>query len=75
MESARNDVDHLLQHFRIWGYAVIEGLAPAEKIDNIWTAYRPLLEQEIARDNPESSGTHRPDWQVWGTVSLEATVR
>ena len=54
MERARNDVDHLLQHFRICGYAVIEGLAPAEKIDNIWTAYRPLLEQEIARDNPES---------------------
>ena len=54
MERARNDVDHLLQHFRICGYAVIEGFAPAEKIDNIWTAYRPLLEQEIARDNPES---------------------
>ena len=54
MERTNHHVDELLQHFRISGYAVIEGFAPAEKVDNIWAAYRPLLEQEIARDNPYS---------------------
>ena len=54
VESTNHDVDNLLQHFRISGYAVIEGLVPAEKIDAILAAYRPLLEREIARDAPES---------------------
>ena len=54
MESTKREVDNLLQHFRICGYAVIQGFAPAEKIDDIWAAYRPLLEREIARDAPES---------------------
>ena len=54
METTKREVDDHLQHFRISGYAVIEGFAPAEKIDDMWAAYRPLLEQEIARDNPES---------------------
>lgn len=54
MHGTKPVVDNLLQHFRLSGYAVIDGFAPAGKIDAIWSEYRPLLEQEIARDAPES---------------------
>ena len=54
MHGTQQDVHQLVQHFRISGYAVIDGFAPAEKIDAMWAEYRPLLEQEIARDDPES---------------------